>query len=279
MVRLGKYELHALSDGFFRLDGGAMYGVVPRVLWEKLQPPDDKNRIKLSLSCILVRTGKHNVLIETGIGEKHDPKWNEMFCVEHPTTLPESLKKAGVSENDIDVVILTHLHFDHAGWATRWDANKKPVPTFPKARYVIQKIAWEEATMPDERTRASYHPDDFLPIQKSGQLELIEGDHAIVDGVSVHLTGGHIRGHQVVFVDSDGKRGVYFGDLIPTTHHLKLPYIMGYDLFPQETLRAKKDLLGRAVKERWLCMWEHDPDIAMGYITDVDKGFKVETVA
>ncbi|CAG0927182.1 putative quorum-quenching lactonase YtnP [Planctomycetaceae bacterium] len=277
-MKLGSIEIFAVSDGEFRLDGGAMFGVVPRAIWEKTNPPDEKNRVTLGLNPLLVRTAEANILVDTGIGGKGDERFNKLYCVDRTRTLNGSLSKAGLRPEDIDIVICTHLHFDHAGGNTVIEGGKA-VPAFPNARYIVQRGEWEAATSPNERTRASYRPVDFVPLMDAGVLELIEGDGEVAKGVSVFRTSGHNRDIQLVAVSSEGSTAVYLGDIIPTTSHLRLPYIMGYDLFPLDTLKAKKEILTEAAASKWLLVLEHDPSATMGYVKfigDVPEFEKVE---
>lgn len=267
LITLGKFKLLIVSDGKFWLDGGAMFGVVPKILWNKLNPADEMNRIELGLNCLLIQTPENNILVDTGIGEKIDEKFREMFRVERDSNLIESLNKIGLKPEDIDFVINTHLHFDHCGGNTI-EKNDKPAPTFPKAKYIIQKQEWHDATHPNERTKASYLKENFVPLEEAGQLILVEGDHEILPGVKVINTNGHTRGHQSVLIESKGKKAIYFGDLIPTTSHIKIPYIMGYDLYPLDIIEKKKEILNRAIKENWLLIFEHDPKIVFAYLVE-----------
>ncbi len=259
-MRLGEVELFPLSDGSFWLDGGAMFGVVPKVLWQRTNPSDDRNRICLGLHPLLVKTKRENILIETGIGDKIPDKFKEIYKVEKEKELIQSLEDTGVSSEDIDIVILTHLHFDHCGWNTRRASDGRIVPTFKNARYFIQKAEWERALNPDPRSKASYLRENFLPLEEYGNLRLISGDTEITEGIEVILTGGHTQGHQVVLIN---RRAIYWGDLIPTTSHIRIPYVMGYDLFPLDTMRSKERLLDRAIKENWLSVFEHDPQVSI----------------
>ena len=265
-MKFGKFEIHSISDGFFRLDGGAMFGVVPRVLWEKTNPPDDKNRILLGLNPLLIITPNKKIMVDTGISNKGDEKFNSMFAVDRRPTIEESLAKLNLSVKDIDIVINTHLHWDHAGGNTTKDADGKIRPTFPKARYIIQKGEWEDAIKPNERTRASYRQEDFLPIQESNQIELIDGEKEIEKGVKIIKIPGHNRHFQTAMISSENKKAIFLGDLIPTASHISYPYIMGYDLFPLETLEAKKNIIQKAAEENWLLIFEHDPQVRMGYV-------------
>ncbi len=268
-MNFGDFQLFSVSDGSFRLDGGAMFGVVPRMIWEKTNPADEKNRIILGLNPLLIKTPGANILVDTGIGGKGDEKFNSTYGVKRNPALHDSLLKLGLNEDDINIVINTHLHFDHAGGNT-FIKDGKILPTFRKARYIVQRGEWEAATSPNERTRASYHSIDFTPVMEAGLFDLIEGDREIAKGVSVFRTSGHNRDIQLVRVESKGRTAVFLGDIIPTVSHIKYPFIMGYDLFPLDTLKIKKELLERAAKERWLLVFEHDPNSTMGYVTIKD---------
>jgi len=278
MIRLGEFELHAVSDGFFRLDGGAMFGIVPKPAWEKVAPPDERNRIQLSLTNLLLKAHGNWILVDTGIGTKHDPKFLEMYAVTHPPTTPESLARLGVKPEDVKYVVLSHLHFDHAGGATvRKDDTL--VPTYPNATYIVQEGMWHEAQEPNPRTKGSYLPEDFLPLEASGHLKLIRGEYEIVQGVRCLPTGGHVKHHQVVKFESKGEKGIYWADLLPTTAHLKPAWVMGYDLYPHEVASLKQKMLADAMREGWVNVFEHDPKIAIARIQDDHKGgFGVEVL-
>jgi glyoxylase-like metal-dependent hydrolase (beta-lactamase superfamily II) len=301
-MRLGELELFSLSDGFFGLDGGAMFGVVPRPLWERTNPPDERNRIRLALRPLLVVTGKERILVDTGIGDKWDARNTDIYCIEHTDTIEASLARAGFRPEDVTRVVLTHLHFDHAGGATKIGPDGKPVPRFPNARYYVQRKEWELALNPNRRSRAAYLPENFLPLQETGQLELVDGNSELVFGLELVLTGGHTPGHQIVTITDKsevrnqkpefkvaepGKRtansghlipgsldrlipvlAVFWGDLIPTRSHIATPYIMGYDLLPLETMEQKEKLVQQAVAGQWLSFLEHDPDFALGIIEE-----------
>ena len=276
-MKLGQIELHPLSDGLFGLDGGAMFGVVPRVLWQKRNPPDSNNRIRLALRPLLVLTGDERILIDTGVGDKYGPEFDGMFNVDHSDNLDASLARLDLEPGDITTVVLTHLHFDHAGGATKLNDSGEPVPRFPNARYVVQEMEWHDATHPNRRTRGSYRNDDFLPLEAAGRLELVDGDTELVPGVKLLRTGGHTRGHQVVLIESDGRTAVYWADLVPTCSHVNVLYIMGYDLFPLDTMKQKEELIARAAAEEWLCVFEHDPDVAVGRIRESNGRYLTET--
>jgi glyoxylase-like metal-dependent hydrolase (beta-lactamase superfamily II) len=272
--RLGDFQLGVISDGTFRLDGGAVFGVVPRVLWERLAPPDEQNRVPLALNTLLVRTGRENVLIDTGIGDKWEEKYRRIYGVTDPPTLIQSLAQVGLEPSDIDIVINTHLHFDHCGWNTRYLGGALN-PTFPRARYIIQRGEYEHANQPHERDRASYRPENWAGLAESGQLELIEGDRQIVPGIQVVKLTGHNRDFQCVFIRSRGETAVFWSDLVPMTAHVPFPWIMAFDLYPEETLRHKKQLIPQAAREGWICIFHHDPQIPIGAIVQENGNYVV----
>jgi glyoxylase-like metal-dependent hydrolase (beta-lactamase superfamily II) len=257
-MKLGKFEIHAISDGTIALDGGQLFGVVPKPLWERKLPADARNRVRISLTCLLVRTGKYNVLIETGIGDKFSAKYADIYGIDHPTTLPEDLKKHGLSVTDIDVVINTHLHFDHCGWNTRRE-NGHVIPTFPRARYVVQRGEWEHALRPTERDRASYVEEFFVPTES--QLEKLNGDQEVVPGIQVEVVPGHTRHLQCVWVESEGEQAFFTSDFVPTRAHLPYSWVTSFDLYPLETLANRKRLLPQLAKQGALVVFPHDPEI------------------
>jgi glyoxylase-like metal-dependent hydrolase (beta-lactamase superfamily II) len=264
-MKIGEIDIFPVSDGRFRLDGGAMFGVVPKALWEKCCPADDHNRIALSLTCLLIRAHEKNVLVDTGLGGKIDAKFQDMFAVERTPTLYDSLKQVGLGPEDIHLVINTHLHFDHAGGNTL-GVNGELQPAFPKARYVIQRGEYDDAVRANERTRASYRPENITPPAMTTRWEFVEGETELLPGVSVIVTTGHTQHHQSIKIESKGQVALFLGDVIPTVSHLPLPYIMGYDLYPLQTLETKRWLLKQACEERWLLVFEHDPKVQMGYV-------------
>jgi glyoxylase-like metal-dependent hydrolase (beta-lactamase superfamily II) len=272
MMKLGAFEIYPVSDGRFRLDGGAMFGVVPKVLWEKCCPADELNRISLSLTALLIRANGKNILVDTGLGPKEDAKFQRMFAVERTPTILESLKQLGLGPDDIHLVINTHLHFDHAGGNTIRESDGSIKPAFPKARYLIQQGEFDDAARSNERTKVSYRPDNFAPIAHINQWEFLRGDTELVPGVTAVVTAGHTRCHQSVKIESEGEVAFFLGDLIPTVSHLPLPYIMGYDLFPIQTLETKRWVLDRAFEERWLLLFEHDPLVQAGYVRRDQEG-------
>ena len=277
-MKLGAFEISPVMDGRFRLDGGAMFGVVPKVLWEKCCAADERNRIHLGLNCLLIRVHGKNILVDTGLGGKMDVKFQDMFAVDRTPPLHDSLKAQGLTAEAIHMVINTHLHFDHCGGNTMRE-DGQVVSAFPKAKYFVQRGEYEDAVRANERTRASYLKENFTPIAHVSQWEFLDGDTELVPGVSVVVTRGHTAHHQCVKIQSDGKTAFYLGDLIPTVSHLPLPYIMGYDLYPLQTLEAKRWVLDRAFEEHWLLIFEHDPRIQMGYVKkDVEGKYYLEEV-
>ncbi len=265
---IGELRIHALEAGLQRLDGGAMFGVVPKPLWERRIPADERNRIPLALRCLLVETGAALVLVDTGAGNKDDRKFREIYGIENagsPTRLEDAIRHAGFDPADVDVVLNTHLHFDHAGGDTVSEGGVIR-PAFPAARHVVQKGEWEFAHRQNERIRASYLYDNFDPIHEAGLFEFVEGDVEIVPGVRVIRTPGHTPHHQSVIVESKGETACFLADLVPTSAHVPLPWIMGYDVEPLVTLESKRSLLERARREEWLVVFEHDPEVCWGRI-------------
>ncbi|WP_447978304.1 MBL fold metallo-hydrolase [Candidatus Nitrospira bockiana] len=278
-MKLGAFELHMLTDGRFRLDGGAMFGVVPKVLWERCCPADEQNRIALGLHPLLIRAHGRNILVDTGLGGKEDDAFRQRFAVDRRPPLEESLKRLGVAREDVHMVINTHLHFDHAGGNTLRDGDGGLVPAFPKAKYFVQRGEYEDAARANERTRASYRRENFTPVAHVNLWEFLDGETELLPGVSVVVTDGHTRWHQGVKIESEGRTAFYLGDLIPTVAHLPLPYIMGYDLYPLRTLESKRRLLDRALAERWLLLFEHDPSVHGGYLRkDIDGKYVLDEV-
>ena len=276
-MNFGNLELHPLSDGTLRLDGGAMFGVVPKPLWEKRAPADSRNRILLGMRPLLVR-GEQTMLIDAGAGGKMDDKSVEIYAIDRTRDLDRTLADAGVTRDDIDIVLASHLHFDHAGGFTERDKSGKVVPTFPRATYVVRTGEWNDATHPHERNRASYFPENFVPLSESGQLRLMDGDGIVMPGVRVVRTGGHTMHHQIVIIESAGRTAVFAADLIPTTAHVDVPWIMGYDLYPMDTLAFKRDFVRDAIEREYLIFFEHDPNIAAGYLREEGGRKRVETV-
>jgi glyoxylase-like metal-dependent hydrolase (beta-lactamase superfamily II) len=277
---LGGLRCHALEGGIQRLDGGAMFGVVPKPLWERRAPPDPRNRIPLGLRCLLVEHPDGLVLVDTGLGNKEDAKFVEIYGVENqgrtgPTQVEDALAEAGYRPDDVRTVINTHLHFDHAGGNTFVDPGGTVRLSFPKATYLVQSGDLEFARHANERTRASYLPPNYEPVAQAGRFRLLEGDGEVLPGISVRLIPGHVPFLQGVLLQSGRDTLFYLADLIPTRHHLPLPWIMGYDVEPLRTLESKRVLVRTAADEGWWLFFEHDPDIIMGRLRPVERGVEL----
>jgi glyoxylase-like metal-dependent hydrolase (beta-lactamase superfamily II) len=253
-----------------------MFGTVPKVLWERRAAADDRNRISLGTRPLLVRTPASTVLIDAGIGEKMSDKERDIYAVDRGAGLAGALGAAGLTPADIDLVIASHLHFDHAGGFTTRDAAGRLVPTFPNATYVVRQGEWHDATHTHERNRASYLPDNFLPLQEHGVVQFIDEDGEVLPGISVRRTGGHTMHHQLIRIESGGRVGIFTADLMPTAAHVDLPWIMGYDLYPMDTLAYKRAFLAEAIKGEYVIFFEHDPAIAAGVIREQGGRLRVE---
>jgi glyoxylase-like metal-dependent hydrolase (beta-lactamase superfamily II) len=270
-VQFGNFDLSIIRECNFRLDGGAMFGVVPKTLWSKVSPADDLNRIPLACNLLLIDTGKKKVLVETGMGTRWDKKEAERYEVETLVDPQNVLQSVGLENADIDAVIISHLHFDHAGGACRL-VDGKLVPTFPKAKYYVQKGELDLAHKVNARGKGSYRKDDFMPLIEHGVICVIDGDTEVVPGVFAKVTGGHTSHHQVVYFESEGKKGVYFADIIPTKSHLSPPWVMGYDHFPLASCDVKSDWLTKAAKEKWLVVFDHELGVPWGHVSLDEKG-------
>jgi glyoxylase-like metal-dependent hydrolase (beta-lactamase superfamily II) len=271
-MQLGDYRVEIIPDTEFHLDGGAMFGVIPRNLWSRVCPPDDQNRIRMNMNCVFVDTGKDKVLIETGIGDKWSPKFVEMYGIDRRRSLYETLNaKTGNSAAEITIVVNTHLHFDHAGGNTKLNESGKAVPSFPNARYFVSSGELAHAENPSERDRASYLPENWLPLRESGQLEEKSADYEVVPGLRMETWPGHNRSMQCWRLSLGSETLFGFADLVPMRAHISYPWIMGYDLYPVETLASKKQLIPRAAREGWLCLFYHDPEAPLCRIVEEDQ--------
>ena len=272
-LNLGDFELDVFSDGTYPLDGGAFFGVVPKVMWSRKVTADAQNFVQAGLNSLLIRTGERNVLIETGIGNKLSDKMMKIYG--QPARLLDNLAAGGVAPEDIDIVINTHLHFDHCGWNTVRQGDQV-VPTFPRAKYYVQRGEWEHARQ-GERDAISYISENYDPLIESGQMEVLEGDREIVPGISVRVFPGHTRHMQAVVVESGGLTACYISDLIPTSAHIDLNWVMAFDLYPLETITSRKRYYERALPERWLTVFTHDDAVPWAYIER--EGNKLKVVA
>jgi methylmalonyl-CoA epimerase len=266
---LGDLELISVSDGFLHLDGGSMFGVVPKTLWQKQAPADDRNRIRLAMRPLIVR-GARTMIIDAGLGDKENEKFREIYGVERARHLDHALAEAGLSADDIDIVVASHLHFDHAGGFTTRDASGRIRPRFPRAQYVVRRGEWEDATHPHARNRASYLADNYVPLAEAGVLQLVDEDQTIMPGVKVRRTGGHTMHHQMITIESGGRKAAFVADMMPTRAHVPDAWIMGFDLYPMDTLSAKQQFAKQAADEQILIFFEHDPEVAAGYLREID---------
>jgi glyoxylase-like metal-dependent hydrolase (beta-lactamase superfamily II) len=277
-VRVGDFELIPLLDGYFRLDGGAMFGVVPKTLWERRAPADERNRITMAMRPLLVRS-ERLMIIDAGCGDKMDAKSADIYGFDRRESLDVTMARAGVRAEDIDIVLASHLHFDHAGGFTARDASGAVRPRFPNARYLVNHGEFEDATHPHERNRASYFAENYVPLQEAGVLDLTADGQVVAPGIRVQRTGGHTRCHQIVYVESGGKTAVFAADLIPTTAHVDVPWIMAYDLYPMETLEFKRAFVAEAIEREYIVFFEHDPVIAAGIIRRKNQRPYVEPIS
>lgn len=271
-MKIGKYTLHEVETGFIGLDGGAMFGVVPKPLWEKSNPCDELNRVTLNTRCLLLKSSSRNILIDTGIGDGWEDKFKQIYRVEYSSILSESLKNAGAGFEGITDVILTHLHFDHTGGSTKLESGKW-IPAFPNAKYYVQKKQFDWAINPSERDRASFVQNRFLPLIENGVLTLIDGNNQFDDEIEFLIINGHTFGQQMVKISDSSKTLLYCGDLMPFSSHIPVPYVMGYDLQPIVTVNEKREILPRAAAEEWMIYFEHDPYYAAAKVTKNEKGF------
>jgi glyoxylase-like metal-dependent hydrolase (beta-lactamase superfamily II) len=267
---LGDFELTVVNDGKYYLDGGAMFGVVPKPMWEKVLPADEQNRIHMAMNSLVIRTGSDTILVDTGAGNKLPDKTRKIFDIQE--CLLERLGEASIAPDEITVVINTHLHFDHAGWNTRRRADGVVVPSFPRAKYYFQKGELAHAHVQHERDRVSYLTDNYDPLVANGQAILLEGAAEIVPGVRVELFPGHTDHHQVVIVESQGKTAAYVGDLIPSTAHLNPTWVMAYDLAPITSIENRKRYYQSAIPEGWLTVFTHEPQTPWGVIQKDEAG-------
>lgn len=272
----GKYSIKVIESGYFALDGGAMFGIIPKPLWEKTNPADGMNRIAMAARLLLLEWDNEKMLIDTGMGEKWDEKSRSIYGMDPETTLDKSLKAMGIKPEEITKVLHTHLHFDHAGGSVK-EENGKLVPAFPNAKYFVRKKNFEWGSNPSDRDRGSYLKQNFIPLMEHGVLELIDDNKTeFMDGISLYEINGHTFGQQAIKI-SDGARTLFFcADLIPTHAHVPLPYIMGYDLQPLVTLQEKKDVLAKASEEDWTLVVQHDPEVVAVKVERTDKGFRVK---
>jgi glyoxylase-like metal-dependent hydrolase (beta-lactamase superfamily II) len=265
--RLGRFQLYCLSDGTWRMDGGSVFGVVPRVMWEKIKTPDSRNRIPMATNCMLVRAGDFNVLIEAGIGPKLSEKERDIYGYERSPGLPDSLAEAGLTPEDIDLVIVSHLHFDHCGALVTPGRDGELCPLFPRARHVVQAKEMEAWRHPDPRSKPSYKPENLEMLEQAGRLQIVDGDAEVAPGISVRVTGGHTAGHQAVYVRDQEETVVFTGDFLFMPAFLRINWVSALDLFPLESMQRKAVFLEEAARERQLIWFYHETEHRLGYWT------------
>ncbi len=275
-MEIGKYSVYRLDTGRFRLDGGAMFGVVPKVLWEKKHPADEKNRIHMALNTLLIVGEGRVVLVDTGIGDKWNEKLASIYGVDHSRfSLMKALLEHNIQPEDVTDVILTHLHFDHVGGATYYDESGELKLRFPEATHYVQKSQLEWSQKRFEKDRASYLQENIEPLVNSGKLRVLDGPATVAPGIELLVTGGHTPGQQLTLVSGDDKKLLYAADLIPLHSHVAIPWVMAYDLYPVTTIREKKEILARAAEENWMIFFEHDPEIYCATVVMGKKGYEI----
>jgi glyoxylase-like metal-dependent hydrolase (beta-lactamase superfamily II) len=272
-MKIGKYNLRIIISGYFGLDGGAMFGIIPKVLWQITNPPDDANRIKLATRHLLLESSKKKIIIDVGMGTKWNDKLKKIYAVDENQSMAQALNGAGLKFEDITDVILTHLHFDHAGGSTI-SMDGKFIPAFPNARYHVQKEQFEWAKNPSEKDRGSFVKDDFVPLAEEGVLNLINGYEQFDDEIELIVTNGHTFGQQLVKISDSSNTILQCADLVPTMSHIQVPYLMGYDVQPLITVREKNEILPVAVEENWKLFFGHDPEVAFATVKQTDKGVR-----
>jgi len=274
-MQIGKYKLSIIESGNFRLDGGAMFGIIPKVLWQKTNPPDEVNRIKLSTRHLVLQNESKKIIIDTGMGEKWDEKFKSIYAIDESASMNFALKSIGLKPDDITDVILTHLHFDHTGGSTIQN-NGKLEPAFPNAKYYVQKQNYDWAVNPSDRDKGSYIQENFFPLFEKEVLNFINGNEQFDDEIDFIVINGHTFGQQMVKISDGNNTFLFCSDLMPFVSHIPLPYIMGYDLQPLVTLEEKKKILKQALDENWKLFFGHDPEIAFATIKKFGEGYIVD---
>jgi glyoxylase-like metal-dependent hydrolase (beta-lactamase superfamily II) len=277
-VKFGNFEIFSIVENSFKIDGGAMFGVVPKIIWERLVPADEFNRVRLDLNLLLVKTKGENVLIDTGMGDALSEKQKKIYGVEKPSELERKLSELKLTPDQIDLVILTHLHADHSGGVVKLDGLGKKIPRFPNARHIIQIKEWNDAMSPDERTTATYFTENLKLLKDFDLLELIDGEKEVAKGIKVTNTRGHTPGHQVVFIEDGNNKILCPGDIVPTASHLKIPYVASVDLFPLETMELKRKFLDMCINDGWLLAFDHDVNIKLGRLEKSGIEIKVNKI-
>jgi glyoxylase-like metal-dependent hydrolase (beta-lactamase superfamily II) len=276
-MKLGDIELHTILENYFHLDGGTMFGVIPKVIWGKLYPSDDKNFIRLDLNPLLIKSGKEIIVVDTGFGDILNERERKINSLAGDTRWDMELNRLNLKPEDITTIILTHAHADHAMGALKLGLDGKPELRFPNARIFIQKGEWQDAMHPNERTVATYLVDNLRVIDESGKLELVDGDTGLFPGISVMVMGGHTPYSQAIIVDGGGERVIYPADIMPSSAHIKIPYVAAVDLDPLTTMRRKRWLNERMLKDDWILAFDHDINYKFAKFREGEKG-KIEPV-
>jgi glyoxylase-like metal-dependent hydrolase (beta-lactamase superfamily II) len=274
-MKFGKFEIFSIVENSFKIDGGAMFGVVPKIIWQKFNPPDHNNLVKLDINLLLIKTDGENILIDAGIGDALSERQRKIFGVESASGLKKRLSELDLTPEDINLVILTHLHADHAGGVIRLDKEGRKIPRFPNARHVVQIKEWEEAMHPDERTSVTYFTSNLKILEQEKLLELIDGEDEVATGIRLVNTGGHTPGHQAVLIEDGKNKILWAGDIIPSTHHLKIPYVASVDLFPRETMEQKRKFLQMCLDDGWTLAFDHDLKVKLGKLENVGEEIKI----
>ena len=277
-VKFRNFEIFSIVENSFKIDGGAMFGVAPKIIWAKLAPPDEENRVKLDLNLLLVISEKENILIDAGMGDVLSERQKKIYGIEKPSGLERELSELSLTPEDIGLVILTHLHADHAGGVIKMDKSGKKICRFPNARHIVQIKEWNDAMSPDERTSATYFTENLKLLEESNLLELIEGEDEVAKGIKVTPTGGHTPGHQAILIEDGENKILCPGDIIPSASHLKIPYVASVDLFPQQTMAQKRKFLDMCTNDGWLLAFDHDTNIKLGKLEKSEVDIKVNKV-
>lgn len=274
-MQFGDFKLHIIRESTFKLDGGSLYGVVPKPMWQKETPPDELNRVKLACNLLLIESPHGVVLVETGMGNRWTEKERQRYELETFIDHSKALESVGLSNFGVDAVFFSHLHFDHAGGSIL-EVDGQLKAAFPRAKHYTQKGEWEQGHSTNPRSRGSYRKDDFVPLMEQGLLVLLEGEAEILPGIKIYVSGGHTSHHQILIFESGGKKGAYFADIVPTKVHLAPPWVMGYDHYPLETCSAKSKWLNLAAEENWLVVFDHETDLPWGYLHKRENKFEFE---
>ena len=275
-MKFGKFEIFSIVENSFKIDGGAMYGVVPKIIWQKFNPPDKNNLVKLDMNMLLIKTDGENVLIDAGIGDALSERQRKIFGVESASGLKNRLSELDLTPEDINLVILTHLHADHAGGVIGLDKDGRKIPRFPNARHVVQIKEWEEAMHPDERTSVTYFTSNLKILEQEKLLELVDGEDEVATGIRLTNTGGHTPGHQAVLIQDGENKILWAGDIIPSTHHLRIPYVASVDLYPRETMEQKRKFLQMCLNDGWTLAFDHDLKVKLGKLQKVGEEIKTK---